>query len=62
MPMPLTLCSGQSDLGWSAVSDVLVRERFSGESGCCCSFGDAGVGAVASGRVGSLQDLGDRVP
>ena len=26
------------------------------------SFGDAGVGAVASGRVGALEDLCDGVP
>ncbi len=43
------------------MSDVLVVEGFSWELGAAGSFGDAGVGAVASGRVGTFEDLGDGV-
>jgi hypothetical protein len=43
------------------MSDVLVVEGFSRELGATGSFGDAGVGAEASGRVGTLEDLGDGV-
>ena len=61
MPMPLTLQAGESDVGWSSVPDVVVIEGFSGEFGAAGSFGDAGVGAVASGRVGALEDFCDGV-
>jgi hypothetical protein len=61
MPMPLTLQVDESDLGWRFVSDVVVVEGFSWEFGGGCSFGDAGVGAVASGRVGALQDFSEGV-
>ena len=57
--MPLTLPAGESDFGWRSVPDVVVVETFSGEFASAGSFGDAGVGAVASGRVGTLEDLGD---
>ena len=43
------------------MSDVLVVEGFSGEFGAAGSFGDAGIGAVASGRVGTGEDLCDGV-
>src|SRR5258705_12938824 len=59
--MPLTLQAGESDVGRPAMSDVLVVEGFSRELGAAGSFGDAGVGAVASGRVGTLEDLCDGV-
>lgn len=39
------------------MSDVSVVQGFSGELGAGGSFGDAGVGAVASGWVGPLEDL-----
>jgi hypothetical protein len=61
MAMPLTLEAAESDFGWSSVIDVVVVEGFSREFGATGSFGDARVGAVASGRVGALEDLGDGV-
>jgi hypothetical protein len=60
-PMPLTLQAGESDVGRPSMSDVLVVEGFSRELGAAGSFGDARVGAVPSGRVGSLENLGDSV-
>ena len=60
-PMPLTLEAAESDFGWSSVIDVVVVDGFSREFGATGSFGDARVGAVASGRVGALEDLGDGV-
>jgi hypothetical protein len=39
--------------------DVFVVGHLWWEFGACGSFGDAGVAAVASGRVGSFQDFGD---
>jgi hypothetical protein len=59
--MPLTLQAGESDVGWCSVSDVVVVKGFSWEFGAAGSFGDAGVGAVTSGRVGTLENLGDGV-
>ena len=60
--MPLTLRAGELDLWRSPVADVFVVECFSGELVSSGSFGDAGVGAVASGGVGSLvEDFGDGV-
>ena len=59
--MPLTLQAGESDVGWRVVSDVVVAVAFSRERGAGGAFGDAGVGAVAFGRVGALQDFGDGV-
>ena len=44
------------------MSDVVVVEAFSGEFASAGSFGDAGVGAQASGRVGAVANLGDGVP
>ena len=61
-PMPLTLQAGESDVGWSSVPDVVVIEGLSGEFGAAGSLGDAGLGAVASCRVGALEDLCDGVP
>jgi hypothetical protein len=49
------------DFGWSPVVDVVVVEGFSGEFVPAGSFGDAGIGAVASGWVGTVEDLCDRV-
>ena len=43
------------------MSDVVVVEAFSGELASAGSFGDAGVGAEPSGRVGALADLGESV-
>ena len=62
MPMPLTFQAGESDVGWSSVPDVVVIEGLSGEFGAAGSFGDAWVGAVASGRVGALEDFCEGVP
>jgi hypothetical protein len=59
--MPLTLQVDESNLGWCSVSDVVVVEAFSGEFASAGSFGHAGVGAEALGRVGALADLGDGV-
>lgn len=59
--MPLTLRAGELDLWRSPVADVSVVECFSGELVSSGSLGDAGVGAVASGGVGSLEDFGDGV-
>ena len=42
--------------------DVGVVEALSGEFASAGSFGDAGVGAVPSGRVEAGEDLGDGVP
>ena len=39
------------------MSDVGVVERFSWEFAAAGSFGHAWVGAVASGRVGALEDF-----
>ena len=50
--MPLTVQAGESDIREPAASDVVVVEGFRGSLGAAGSFGDAGVGAVASGRVG----------
>ena len=44
------------------MSDVLVVERFSWEFAAAGSFGHAWVGAVASGRIGALEDFCDGVP
>ena len=44
------------------MSDVPVGEHFSWEFAAAGSFGDARVGAVASGRVGALEDFCDGVP
>ena len=41
--------------------DVGVVERFSWEFAAAGSFGDAWVGAVASGRIGALEDFCDGV-
>jgi len=60
--MPLTLQVNESDFGWCSVPDVVVVESFSGEFASAGSFGDAGVGAVASGRVGAVEDLSEGVP
>lgn len=60
--MPLTLEAGESDFWWASVVGVVVVEGFSWEFGAAGSFGDARVGAVASGRVGPLEDLGGGVP
>jgi hypothetical protein len=59
-PEEPTLEAAESDFGWSSVVDVVVVEGFSWEFGSG-SFGDARIGAVASGRVGSLEDFGDGV-
>jgi hypothetical protein len=61
MPMPLTLPAEESDFGWRSVPDVGVVEAFSGELASAGSFGDAGVGAEAFGRVGAGEDLGEGV-
>jgi hypothetical protein len=61
MPMPLILEVDESNLGWRSVSDVVVVETFSGELASAGSFGHAGIGAEAPGRVGALADLGDGV-
>ncbi len=61
MPMPLTLQAGESDFGCRSVPDVGVVERFSWEFAAAGSFGDAWVGAVASGRIGALEDFCDGV-
>lgn len=55
--MPLTLQAGESDFGWRSVPNVAVVEGLSGEFGATGSFGHAWVGAVASGRIGALEDL-----
>jgi hypothetical protein len=60
--MPLTLQADESDFGWRSVPDVVVVEAFSGEFASAGSFGDAGVGAESSGRVGALEDLCEGVP
>jgi hypothetical protein len=62
MAMPLTLQVDESDFGWRSVPDVVVVESFSGELASAGSFGDARVGAVASGRVGAGEDLSEGVP
>ena len=59
--MPLTLQVDESDFGWRSVPDVVVVESFSGELASAGSFGDAWVGAVASGRIGALEDFCDGV-
>ncbi len=60
--MPLTLQASESDVGRPSMSDVLVVEGFSRELGAAGSFGDAGVSAVASGRIRALEDFCEGVP
>ncbi|WP_233209614.1 hypothetical protein, partial [Mycobacterium sp. ENV421] len=59
--MPLTLPVGESDFRWSSVVDVVVVEGFSREFVSAGPFGGARVGAVASDRVGTLEDFSDSV-
>jgi len=59
--MPLTLQAGESNVGRPSVSNVAVVKGFPWKLGAAGSFGHAGVGAVASGRVGTLENLCDGV-
>jgi hypothetical protein len=63
--MPLTLQADEADeadFGCRSVPNIVVVETFSGEFASAGSFGDAGVGAESSGRVGSGEDLCEGVP
>jgi hypothetical protein len=59
--MPLTSQAGESNVGRPSVSDVVVVKGFPWKLGAAGSFGHAGVGAVASGRVGTLENRCDGV-